>query len=152
MLMVLIVLQSLTGSGPLGTSTVTRITTFTTTFTTTAYTFPGYSYLSASGICTGGGGYVPCWGGSAYVFDCADAAATQQGCSKQVVTTLTTKLSPPPSYVVDVRFPFRNQSVPSWANCLWTVAGTSPGQGYAYCSLVNSTSEFIMGIQAPPPP
>jgi hypothetical protein len=139
--------------------TVTRTTTVsnegsaaTQTVTTTDYAFPGYIFLSASGICAGSGGYDPCWGGSAYVFDCAGAAATQQGCAQQVVTTLSTQLSPLPSYVVNIRFPFYNQSVPSWTNCLWTVAGTSPGQGYAYCALVNSTSDFIMGIQSPPHP
>ena len=108
-----------------------------------------FTYLSASSICTGPGGYAPCWGGDAYVFNCASAAATQKGCIQQVVTTILTEVSPPPSYVINIRYPFANQTEPSWANCLWTEQGITPGQGYANCMLVNSTS-FIMGIQAPP--
>jgi hypothetical protein len=105
-----------------------------------------YIYLSAGGFCSGPGGYEPCWGGTdAYVFDCASSAATPEGCTQIVTSTL----APYPSYTIDIRYPFTNQTTPSWANCLWTVAGVTPGQGYAYCISVNSTS-FVIGEQAGP--
>jgi hypothetical protein len=102
-------------------------------------------YLTASAICTGPGGYLPCWGGEAYIFNCADAAATPQGCSQQVTGTL----APRPSYFIDVRYPYYNQTEPLGANCLWTVGTIAPEQGYAHCTSTNSTS-FFVSIQAPP--
>jgi hypothetical protein len=123
------------------TTTTTTIQTDTTTTTRTIIqsnvSTGSWMFLSVSGNCTG-----PCFGGDAYVFNCASAAATSQGC-----TTSTT--GPYPSYVMNIKYPFANQTEPSWANCLWTVQGITQGQGYAYCISINSTS-FIMGEQAPP--
>jgi hypothetical protein len=102
-------------------------------------------YLSAACYATGAGGYAPCWGGDAYVFDCTSGAATSQGCTQKVTSTL----APYPSYTINIRYPFTNQTDPLWANCLWTVQGVPEQQGFASCSLVNSTS-FIIGIPAPP--
>jgi hypothetical protein len=129
------------------TKTVTSTTTATSAQTATTVSLnDSYSYLSASGICSGPGGYGPCWSsGHAYIFDCAGSAATSEGCTQEVTSTL----APFPSYTINIRNPFTNQTVPSWANCLWTVAGTSPSQGYAYCAALNSTS-FVIGEQAPP--
>ena len=48
---------------------------------------------------------------------------------------------------MNIKYPFANQTEPYWANCLWTVQGTTAEQGYANCISVNSTS-FIMGQPA----
>jgi len=124
-----------------------QVTTSTTTSTTTqtSVSFGSWIYLSADGYATDAGRYVPSWGGDAYLFNCASSAATTQGCTGQVTSTLV----PHPSYFVNVRYPYANQTEPSWANCLWTVEGIPAGQGYGYCTLINSTS-FIVGDQAPP--
>src|ERR1022692_1878597 len=37
------------------------------------------------------------------------------------------------SYVINIRYPFANQTEPPWANCLYTVQRITPGQGYANC-------------------
>jgi hypothetical protein len=104
-----------------------------------------YIYLDTDCIASAGG-YTACWGtGSPYVFNCASSAATSEGCTQKVTSTL----APFPSYTINIRYPFTNATTPSWANCLWTVPGASPGQGYAYCVSLNSTS-FVIGIQAPP--
>ena len=102
-------------------------------------------YLTASAICTGPGGYLPCWGGEAYIFNCADGAATPQGCWQQVTSTL----APHPSYFIGIRYPFYNQTEPLWANCLWTVGRIDPERGYAHCTSTNSTA-FFVSTQAPP--
>jgi hypothetical protein len=128
-------------------SATTQTNTITTTGTITQTSFSSVSmmFLSASGYATGPGGFMPVWGGDAYLFDCAGEAATPQGCTHQVTSTL----APYPSYVINIKYPFANQTEPSWANCLWTVQGTTPEQGYAYCVPINSTS-FIVGEQSPP--
>ncbi|MDV3244077.1 MAG: hypothetical protein LYZ66_02730 [Nitrososphaerales archaeon] len=114
------------------------------TATSAPFVSPFLIYLSASGYCSViPGGSVPCWGGDAYVFNCVSEAASPQGCTHQVTSTL----APYPSYVINIRYPFANQTGPSWANCLWTVQGIE--QGYAACVTINSTS-FAVGIQAPP--
>lgn len=103
------------------------------------------AYLSTGGGCSAGGKAAPCWGGTAYVFECLSAAGTQQGCTQLVSTT-----TPNWNFTVNIRYPFTNQTMPSWANCLWNVLGAVPGQGYGYCSTVNSTS-FIIGQPSAPP-
>jgi len=115
--------------------------------TTTGSSTASYAYLSAGGGCVAGGEAAPCWGSPAYVFNCLSAAKTGQGCTQLVIGT-----TPNWNFTVNVRYPFSNQtnSEPSWANCLWSIQGGTPGQGYGYCSLVNSTS-FTVGEPAPPP-
>lgn len=113
-----------------------------TTATSSTYVL---AYLSTDGGCSAGGMAAPCWGSPAYVFDCLSAAQTQQGCTELVVTT-----SPNWNYTINIRYPFSNQTEPSWANCLWTLQGQVPGQGYGHCNQVNSTS-FTIGEPAPPP-
>jgi len=147
-----------------GTHTVTDTSTFigtstwvtsvistqpvTQTVTTTAVSTLTFAYLSASGpgYCTAGQAYAPCWGGSEpYVFNCLSAAETEQGCTQEVVGTAR----PYPSYMISIRYPFSNQTEPSWADCVWSVQGETHGQVFAFCSLVNSTS-FIIGEPAGP--
>jgi len=140
---------------------MTSTSTITTTMTISGTEFlPAnmtLEYLSASGSCFGPGGYEPCWDSgynvSAYVFNCGSAAATPQGCAQQVISTLI----PAAVYTINIRYPFSNQTtqeinqiVPSLVNCLWSVQGDVPLQGYAHCISLTSTS-FIMGEQAPPP-
>jgi len=117
----------------------------TTTATTSASSTTPLAYLTAGGGCALGGKPAPCWGSPAYVFNCVTEAETQQGCTQLVSTT-----TPNWNYTINIRYPFSNQTEPSWANCLWSMQGGIPGQGYGYCSLVNSTS-FTMGEPAPPP-
>jgi len=112
--------------------------------TTSASSSTSFAYLSASGGCSAGGKAAPCWGSPAYVFNCLSAAQTQQGCTQLVIAT-----TPNWNFTVNIRYPFSNQTTPSWANCLWSTQEV-PGQGYGYCSLVNSTS-FTIGEPAPPP-
>jgi hypothetical protein len=132
------------------TFTITGLSTaaMTTTVTTTELIGQGYwTYVTASCFASAPGGNAPCWGsGDPYIFNCTSEAATPQGCTQQVNITL----APYPSYTVNVKYPFANQSGPSWANCLWTVQGIIPGQGYAICIPITSNS-FIMGEQGPPP-
>jgi hypothetical protein len=130
------------------TITSLRNNTVTTTATTTVLSTMSFGYLTASGtVCMAGEAYAPCWGGGGnapYVFNCLGDATSQQGCTQQVVDTTP----PNGSYVINIRYPFSNQTQPSWSNCLWSIQGEMPGQGYAYCSLVGSNS-FIMGEPAP---
>ncbi len=129
----------------------TQDTIFTdVTQTKIAQNSSAFIYLTASAICTGPGGYAPCWDGDPYVFTCPanllSGPATTQTCTQEV----TSLLAPHPSYVINITIPYVNQTgEPSWANCMWTVQGITPGQGYAYCVAINSTS-FTMGEQAPP--
>ena len=83
-------------------------------------------------------------------FNCAAAASTLQGCTQKVIYAGVPLVSPVPSYVINIRYPFTNQTAPWWANCVWTVQGITPGQGYGYCMSVNSTS-FALGEPTPPP-
>lgn len=116
------------------------------TVTTTVLSTMSFSYLTASGtVCMAGEAYAPCWGGNdPYVFNCLSTATTQQGCTQQVVDTTP----PNGSYMINVRYLFNNQTQPSWSNCLWSIQGEMPGQGYGYCSVVGSNS-FIIGEPAP---
>ena len=128
------------------TQTNTTTTTTTRTIIQTNVSTNSWTFLSVSGNCGPGrpaaaGQELPCFGGDAYVFNCASAAATSQGC-----TASTT--APYSSYVMNIKYPFADQAEPSWANCLWTIA---QGQGYAYCISINSTS-FIVGEPALPHP
>ena len=140
------------------TSTTTGTITAATTLTVTSAQLPAnisLLYLTASGVCWGPGGNAPCWGNDdPYIFDCANAAATPQGCTQQVDTTLTP--SAVSNYTIDIMYPFANQTTqeidqrePSFVNCLWTLEGDYPGQGYAHCISLTSTS-FIMGQPAGP--
>lgn len=129
----------------------TQDTVFTdTTQTQIAQNSTAFIYLTASAICTGPGGYAPCWGGDAYVFQCAPNLLSGPSTPEQCTQRVTSTLAPYPSYIISVTLPEVNQTdEPSWANCMWTVQGITPGQGYAQCTAINSTS-FIMGVQAPP--
>lgn len=126
-------------------TSMTSAASSASTQTTTASSSMSLAYLSTSGGCSAGGKAAPCWGSPAYVFDCLSSAQTQQGCTRLVVTT-----SPDWNFTVTVRYPFTNQTAPSWANCLWSVPGQVPGQGFGLCTQVSSTS-FTVGMPAPPP-
>jgi hypothetical protein len=128
------------------TQTMTVVSQRNSTVTTTVLYTLNFYYLTTSSGCAAGGKPAPCWGtGGIYDFNCLSAAATQQGCTQLVQTD-----SPGWNYTINIRYPFSNQTEPSWANCLWTIQGEIPGQGYAYCSLINSTS-FTIATPAPEP-
>lgn len=103
------------------------------------------AYLSTNGGCSAGGKAAPCWGTPAYVFNCLPTARTQPGCTQLVITT-----SPDWNFTINIRYPFSNQTAPSWANCLWSVPGQVPGQGFGLCTQVNWTA-FTVGRPAPAP-
>jgi len=106
-------------------------------------------YLTNDCYRTGAGGYIPCFRSSQpYVFNCAAAAATPQGCTREVTGTL----APYPSYIINIRYPFISSSAPSWVNCRWIVSGAVGAvSASGHCFSSNSTS-FVVGEQAPPPP
>lgn len=106
-------------------------------------------YLTNDCYATGAGSYIPCFGSAhPYVFNCAAAAATPQGCTQEVTSTL----APYPSYIINIRYPFIGSSAQSWANCRWIVSGAAGAvSGNDHCFSSNSTS-FVVGEQAPPPP
>ena len=158
LLAVIIALVAVVGftmiSSPSGTQTSTTSSTQTTTtsasqssgastVTTTASSSMSFAYLSTYGGCSAGGKAAPCWGSPAYVLNCLSAAKTQQGCTQLVSTT-----TPNWNFTINLRYPFSNQTAPSWANCLWSMQGGIPGQGFGHCSPVNSTS-FTIGEPAP---
>ena len=141
-------------SAPSGTQTSTTTSTQTTTaasqssgaattVTTTSSSTTSFAYLSTYGGCSAGGKAAPCWGSPAYVFNCLSAAKTQQGCTQLVSTT-----TPNWNFTINIRYPFSNQTAPSWANCLWSMQEGIPGQGFGHCSPLNSTS-FTIGEPAP---
>ena len=75
-----------------------------------------------------------------YVFDCAAAAATPQGCTAQVNITGTTN----ESYTIMIWYPY--DSGDPGQNCYWTQI--LPGQPIfeqinAYCIPVNSTAFIV---------
>jgi hypothetical protein len=141
------------------TSTTSETETLTTTETVTSETavpFYGLDLLSAGPGCAieyGVYSYAaPCFSSSSpYVFDCAAAAATSQGCTQLVNITGTTDQN----FTVTVWFPLAvNTGVPS-QNCKWiqTNLPTPPGPNgpyYDYCFYINSTS-FLVALQAPGP-
>ena len=125
-------------------------------YTTQTRIPPGYSaleYLTASANCTSSGAPAPCWGSDPFVFQCINllaGPATQWECAEKVTSTL----QPSQTYTMTVTLPLTSQTgEPVWANCLWSVPGITPGQGYAYFIPVNSTGgsvAFILGQPAPP--
>ncbi|MDA4115620.1 MAG: hypothetical protein OK442_03575 [Thaumarchaeota archaeon] len=135
---------STNGGGPASSTSSGARNSSNASSATSSSSATSYAYLSAGGGCSADGKAAPCWGGAAYVFNCLSAAGTQQGCTQLVSTT-----TPDWNFTVNIRYPF-NQTMPSWANCQWDVVGEIPGQGYGYCSAVNSTS-FIIGQPSAPP-
>jgi len=106
-------------------------------------------YLTNDAACSGMQGDLPCFGGNeatAYVFDCAEAAASSDGCTVRVTSTL----DPTNSYLVTIWFPYVTQTgEPWWANCMFEFTGEY-GQPYGYCLMTNSTA-FILAYPGPPP-
>jgi hypothetical protein len=127
------------------TTNMTSQSNSASTTTTTASSTASYAYLSDDGGCAAGGKAAPCWGSPPYVFNCLSAAQTQSGCTQLVSTT-----TPNWNFSINIRYPFSNQTAPSWANCLWSVQAEAPGQGFGHCSVLNSTS-FTIGEPAPGP-
>jgi hypothetical protein len=135
------------------TVTETSISTVIVTISQPPSTNVSLLYLSASGVCSGPGGNEPCWDNNdAYIFDCANSAATPEGCDQVVISALI----PADYYTINIQYPFTNQTTkeinelePSLINCLWTVRGNPQTQGYAHCLSLNSVS-FIVGEQAMP--
>jgi hypothetical protein len=101
-------------------------------------------YIDATGYSKGPGGIGPSLGGDAYVFDCLAAAASPNGCTQ----TVTSTLSPYPSYVINIRYPFTNSTTPSWANCLTTENESS---GYARCIPITSAAFVVFEGDVMPP-
>src|SRR5579863_2013633 len=138
----------LAGNANERTITSTFTSTFSTTYvsnsvTTTTATEPAmtsFFYVTANGICTGPGGYVPCFGSPAYVFNsCPDLLA---GPPAPYTCTYTVKdtLSPYPSYTINITIGVRGQATePQWANC--SMADASKMSYFVACiPVINSTA------------
>ena len=123
------------------TLTSTSISTTATSTTTATVQFPQVPYsgiaLYATSADRCSGGYSPCFSSDfrqAYVFTCAKAAATPQGCTVRINATNSI------SFVeFTIWYPYVNESAgaPSWANCAFNAPGGNPSQFYAtfpsYC-------------------
>jgi hypothetical protein len=127
-------------------STVTQNETSTTTETVNnPIPWYGLVYLSAQPGCMVSSGITsypaPCNSASdPYVFSCAAAAATPQGCTAQVNITGTTN----ESYTITILYP--NNVGHIGQNCNWTQILPPPFQSEpnnAYCIPINSTSFLI---------
>ena len=130
-------------STSLGTVTTTSLLIVISTVDTLVLN-GSYSYLSIGAICGLHGYYIPCFGGNPYVFSCAQAAATTQGCTQVVVS------SQGYNYTIDVRYPLINSTTPSGLNCFWSVPGVQPPwQQWAYCQTIYPGS-FVVGAPEPP--
>ena len=144
------------------TSTETTIVYIINATTTSVYVGGQFIFLTASGVCTANGAYVPCLGGDAYIFNCDNIQNLFAGpppASQECIQKVTSTMSPYPSANVTITIFAATQGsgVPSWANCKWSVAGTPETGNDAYCIPVNpSTSSgsvsFIVGEPAPAPP
>ena len=131
----------------------TTLISTTTLVTATSYFTPTISYLYLSYVspCQSSEGWVPCSepgpDGTLIIFNCVGVAATPQGCTQVVKSSITGR----PDITVNVRFPFINATTPSWAECLWTVTTTSTSVAFGYyghCVFTNSTA-FEVGTPAP---
>jgi len=152
-----------------GPTTTTTITSSTATMTTvTATSVPSSSssfsssmwanlvYMSANPGCSVGSGSTyypaPCFSPSdGYVFDCASAAATAQGCTRTIYVTG----EPDQNFTVTVWFPYTNPAsgMQPPQNCKWTQSVPAPVGSqtyYAYCIPFGSSS-FLISIPAPAP-
>jgi len=135
------------------TSSSAQVSTVTSTTTETVFTtvgpYDGLLFISASGLCLAARTAVPCWGtNNPYLFTFSSSCASSEGCNQTVATGPFPSIS---KYVVNLRFLFTNQTTPVQQNCIWSVKGTTPQQGYAYCVMINPTS-FWVGMQGPAPP
>jgi hypothetical protein len=136
------------------TATITNITIDTVTQNETSTTtetvnnpIPWYGlvYLSAQPGCTVSSGIVsyPCPASSRvdpYVFDCAAAAATPQGCTEQVNITGTTN----ESFTITIHYPSAGGQ--PGQNCNYVQILPPPFESEpnnAYCIPINSTSFLI---------
>lgn len=101
-------------------------------------------YIDATGYGTGPEGVEISLGGNAYVFNCLAAAASPEGCTQ----TVTSTLSPYPSYAINIRYPFTNSTIPSWDNCLITENESS---NYARCIPITLTAFVVFWGDVMPP-
>lgn len=96
----------------------------------------------------------PCFASAgAFIFDCKASAATSQGCTENITSSLDAHLA----YTVNILYPFTNQTTeqinktgPSPVNCLLmdlSPAQDTMSQDYAYCLPIGPNS-FVVGEQA----
>jgi len=130
------------------TSTQTSTATETSASTVTSTRAEAFVWLD-SDVCTGQGGYGPCWGLPPHVFGCASQSLLAGPAPLVCPEKVTSAQAPYPSYNITITIPNGNGPAP-WANCGWVVPGTTD-QGDGYCVPLNATS-FIMGMPFTPPP
>lgn len=83
----------------------------------------------------------------AVVFNCAEVAATPQGCTQQV----NSPQSHLPGYMITIWYPYVNQTnEPTGVNCAYSVPSESIDHNLAYCISLSPTA-FIVTMKAPPP-
>jgi hypothetical protein len=134
-----------------GTTTLYSTVTSTATMTdTNAVPWNSSLYLSTDPGCSGPGGYTPCFSynlSEAVQFDCAQEAATPQGCVQTVNSSAPSHLG----YVITIWYPYVNQSnEPSWANCAFSVPSDGFDHGPAFCISLSANS-FLVTLRAPGP-
>jgi len=129
------------------TSTATTTETSTSTVASTTTKAEAFVWLDSE-VCTGQGGYGPCWGLPPHIFACTSQSLLAGPAPSVCPEKVTSAQAPYSSYNITITIPFGNG--PPWANCGWVVPGTSD-QGDGYCIPLNATS-FIMGMPFNPPP
>jgi len=123
--------------------------TFATTTTDTETAMSSFSYFTANAICTGTGGYVPCFGSPAYVFNSCPNLLSGPPARYTCTYTVKDTLSPYPSYTVNITIGVRGEATePQWANC--SMADASKMTYFVECIPVVNSTAFIVGEPAPP--
>lgn len=149
-MIVAVVVVAVIAAGGLGAISLTRHFIQSVTVTETE-TLNFVYYLSPSVVC-GDSGSGLCFGGNfseAIVFNCASAAASRTGCSRQVGSSYQIAIGY--GYQITIWYPYAPHSgEPSWANCMYEYSGDAGQHHYGYCISTNSTA-FIVTEPAPPP-
>lgn len=134
-------------------TTIALVATTTLTMnasTVAEYTGEPFFYVSDGGICTGSGGYVPCWGYPAYVFNSCPNLLSGPPAPYTCTYTVMDTIAPYPSYSISVTLALSGQAnEPQWANC--SLLDASKMTSYVDCIPVINSTAFIIGEPAPPP-
>jgi hypothetical protein len=136
------------------TSTTTETataTTLATTATATVNSLVPFLYVTDNGICTGTGGYLPCFGSPAYVFNSCPNLLSGPPAPYTCTYAVKDSLSPYPTYTVNITIGVMGQATqPQWANC--SMADASKMTYFVACIPVINSTAFIVGEPAPPHP
>jgi hypothetical protein len=116
----------------------------------TGFPFDNPNFLDEeAGSCTGATGISPCFGSRSIAeeFNCLSAAATTNGCTKDVVSGNSLL-----QYRYQIKIWYPHSGPPNgytWINCVYTESGDRGATFYAYCNPTNSTA-FVVSLPGPP--